>query len=177
MNRRARRPGRGLPPGVRYQERKPHLSREARHLQARGWARSWRVPIISAAALVFVLLVGIRLGLQGQPPQPDENALRSDIASGRTGTEVTFVAAVIAPPASVGDHERIDVKDSLGDQLELDYNTQLGQWIPTQVGDQLTVHGQLYLDPGRVGVHCLHAQTSTGCPLPGWIQFEGRTYS
>ena len=139
-------------------------------------ARRWRVPIISAAALVFVLLVGIRLWLQVQPPQPDENALRSDIANGRTKTEGTFVATVVAPPASIGDHEQINVTDSLGDQLELDYNTQLGQWI-VLVGDQLTIHGQLYIDPGRVGVHCLHAQTSTGCPLPGWIQLGGRTYS
>jgi hypothetical protein len=41
----------------------------------------------------------------------------------------------------------------------------------------MIVHGQLYIDPGRVGIHCLHSHTSRGCPLPGWVQFAGNTYS
>jgi len=177
MSRRSRRAGRRLAPGVRFEERKPHPSRQARHRPAADWVQRWRVPIIGAAVLLLVILIGVRLWLQSEPPKPDVNALRTDIANGRNGAEVTFVATVVAAPATVGDHEQIEVKDALGDQLELDFNTQLGQWIPVHAGGQLTVHGQLYIDPGRVGVHCLHQQTSSGCPLPGWIQFGGRTYS
>src|SRR5487761_839327 len=165
MSRRSRRAGRRLPPGVRFEERKPHPSRQARHRPTADWVQRWRVPIISAAVLLLVILIGVRLWLQSEPPTPDVNALRTDIANGRNGAEVTFVATVVAAPATVGDHE------------QLDFNTQLGQWIPVHAGGQLTVHGQLYIDPGRVGVHCLHQQTSSGCPLPGWIQFGGRTYS
>ena len=124
-----------------------------------------------------MVLAGLAIWRNSQPPTPDQSALHADIAAGRSGAEVTFVGTVISPPVSVGDHEQIEVADGVGDNVELDYNTQVGQWIPVQVGDRLTVHGQLYIDPGRVGVHCLHTQTSSGCPLSGWVQFAGRTYS
>ena len=139
--------------------------------------RRWQVPAGLAVLLVLGILVAIRLWLQAQPAQPDEAALQADISAGRNGAEVTFNAIVVQAPANVGDHEQIQVKDKLGDQLELDYNTQLGQWIPVRIGDQLEVHGQLYIDPGRVGVHFLHAQTSSGCPEPGWARYAGTTYS
>jgi len=91
--------------------------------------------------------VAIRFWLQAQPVQQDATALHADIASGRTGAEVTFDATVVAAPVSVGAHEQIEVRDALGDELELDYNTQLGQWISVGVGEQLVIHGQLYVDP------------------------------
>jgi len=127
--------------------------------------------------VAFAALVGVNLWLNSQPARPDTAALRSDIAAGRSGAEVTFVGTVLSAPARAPDHEQIEVRDSLGDQLELDYNITLGEWIPATAGDQVTVHGQLYIDPGRVGVHCLHSQTSSGCPLPGWIVLAGKTYS
>lgn len=129
------------------------------------------------ALLAVLVLIVVRIWSQSQPPQPDVAGLHADIAQGRTGAEVTFDATVVQPPVSAGDHEQIQVTDSLGDQLELDYNTNLGQWIAVKVGDQLEVHGQLYIDPGRAGVHCLHAKTSSGCPEPGWVLFAGTTYS
>ena len=153
------------------------MTRNARGHPAWSLPRRWRIPAAIAALLVLAILVAIRIWSQAQPAQPDEAGLHAAIAAGRTGAEVTFNATVVQAPANVGDHEQIEVKDTLGDQLELDYNTQLGQWIPVQVGDQLEVHGQLYLDPGRAGVHCLHAQTSSGCPEPGWVRYAGTTYS
>ena len=36
--------------------------------------------------------------------------------------------------------------------------------VPVHAGSSILVHGQLYVDPGQVGVHCLHGQTSRGCP-------------
>ena len=54
---------------------------------------------------------------------------------------------------------------------------EVGRPVPVHRGDSIVVHGQLYVDPGRAGVHCLHAVTSSGCPEAGWIQFKDSTYS
>lgn len=177
MSRAGRRRPRQLPPGVRRPDPKPRLSRESRRRQAAGWSRQWKTGAAVVALLVLGILVAIRIWSQSQPAQPDTAGLHADIAAGRSGAEVTFDATVTQPPASVGSHEHIEVRDSLGDQLELDYNLQLGQWIPVKVGDEVEVHGQLYIDPGRAGVHCLHSRTSSGCPVPGWVRYAGTTYS
>jgi len=124
----------------------------------------------------LVVLVGVNVWLHGQPPRADANALHSDIVANRSGAEVTFVGSVTGDPTNASDHERIPVRDRLGDVLELDYNLSLGRPVPVHRGDSIVVHGQLYIDPGQVGVHCLHAQTSRGCPEAGWIQFAGATY-
>lgn len=153
------------------------MPRQARRRQERGGPRRWQPGAVLAGLLVIGILVAIRIWSLAQPPQPDAAGLRADIAGGRSGAEVTFDATVIQPPVATGDHEQIEVRDGLGDQLELDYNTTLGQWIPVSVGDEIEVHGQLYLDPGRAGVHCLHTQTSSGCPVPGWVHYKGTTYS
>ncbi len=61
--------------------------------------------------------------------------------------------------------------------LEVDHNTSLAQEVPAHKGDGLVIHGQLYIDPGpRYGVHCTHAQTSSGCPDPGWIEYNSNYY-
>ena len=71
----------------------------------------------------------------------------------------------------------IAVVDPAGDLLEVDHNTTLAQSVPAHAGDALVIHGQLYIDPGpRVGVHCTHAQTSSGCPNSGWIEFQNNYY-
>lgn len=132
---------------------------------------------MAGGLLLLATLVAVRLWTQAQPPEPDVAGLHADIAGGRTGAEVTFDATVVQAPANLGDHEQIEVRDTMGDLLELDYNTQLGQWIPVSVGDPVRVHGRLYVDPGRSGVHCLHAETSSGCPEPGWVRYKGTTYS
>jgi hypothetical protein len=90
---------------------------------------------------------------------------------------VTFHGKVRAEPAQVGTHEHLLVSDPLGDQLEVDHNTGLAPWVPAHTGDVVTVRGQLYIDsPGRAGVHCTHAETSTGCPVPGWVELHGQYY-
>jgi len=136
----------------------------------------WRLPLIVFGAVAVVALVALNAWLNSQPPRPDETTLHADLAAGRSGAEVTFNGSVVAPPLAAGDHEQIVVEDRLGDRLELDYNTRLGSWIPARVGDQLTIHGQLYIDSGKAGVHCLHSQTSSGCPLPGWVRLGETTY-
>jgi hypothetical protein len=145
--------------------------------QPTGPRWSWRWALAGMVAAALVVLVGVNLWLSSQPPRPDDAALRADIASGRSGAEVTFVGTVLSAPVKEPGHEKIEVQDQLGDQLELDYNISLGQWIPAKAGDRLTIRGQLYLDGGRAGVHCLHSKTSSGCPLPGWVEFDGTTYS
>ncbi len=133
--------------------------------------------VLVAVLLVLAGLIGLNLWLQHQPPRADTGALHADILAGRSGAEVTFSANVIGEPTDSGGHERIVVRDQVGDTLELDYNLSLGRRVPVHSGDSILVHGQLYVDPGRAGVHCLHAQTSRGCPEQGWIQFGGSTYS
>jgi hypothetical protein len=129
------------------------------------------------AAVAFAVLAGVNVWLQRQPPRPDAATVHADILAGRSGAEVTFVGTLVGDPTDSGGHERMQVRDQLGDTLELDYNTTLGQRVPVHAGSSVVVHGQLYVDPNQSGVHCLHGQTSRGCPEPGWIQFAGSTYS
>jgi hypothetical protein len=127
--------------------------------------------------VLLAVLVGVNVWLHLQPPRPDADALHAAILANRSGAEVTFVGSATSDPTDAGGHEHILVRDRLGDTLELDYNLSLGRQVPVHRGDSIVVHGQLYVDPGKVGVHCLHAQTSRGCPEPGWIQAAGVTYS
>jgi hypothetical protein len=107
---------------------------------------------------------------------PNDQALHQDIVNDRSGAEVTFDATVLDNPVESGGHERFDVKATTGERLEVDHNTTLAPPVPLHTGDVVVIHGQLYIDPGpRIGVHCTHAATSSGCPNPGWIMF-GSTY-
>src|SRR5215469_13319744 len=163
--------------------RRPAAERPRSPGDGPGVVRWWRqrstaTRVTLVAAIVgFLTLVGVNVWLGLQPPKPDVNALHSDIAAGRSGAEVTFDATLVGEPTESGGHERMSVRDQLGDVLELDYNTSLGRVIPVHAGSSILVHGQLYVDPGQAGVHCLHSVTSSGCPEPGWIQYAGATYS
>lgn len=176
MNRRARRHGRSSPPRVVRPAARPRSAR-GHTGRPRRPRTGWLLPALGALLLLLAALVAVNVWLQSRPPRPETAALHADIVGGKSGAEVTFAAIVLAAPASVGDHEHIQVRDTAGDQLELDYNTSLGTWIPVHSGSHLTVHGQLYVDAGRTGVHCLHSETSRGCPLPGWVQLGGAMYS
>jgi hypothetical protein len=126
---------------------------------------------IAAAIVVAVVLLAC-----GGRESPDDQGLHQDIANNTNGAEVTFDATVIDNPVQSGGHERFEVKATTGEMLEIDHNTDLATYVPIHAGDHLVIHGQLYIDPGpRLGVHCTHASTSSGCPNPGWIMF-GTTY-
>jgi hypothetical protein len=126
---------------------------------------------IAAAIVVAVVLLAC-----GGRETPDDQGLHQDIANDTNGAEVTFDATVIDNPVESGGHERFEVKATTGEMLEIDHNTDLATYVPIHAGDRLVIHGQLYIDPGpRLGVHCTHASTSSGCPNPGWIMF-GTTY-
>lgn len=127
-----------------------------------------------AAAAIFALLTVVACGGRDTA---DDNGLHQDIVNNSSGAEVTFDATIVTEPAESGGHERFEVKDPAGDQLEVDHNTTLAPSVPAHVGDALVIHGQLYIDPGpHVGVHCTHMATSSGCPYPGWIEFAGNYY-
>jgi hypothetical protein len=84
---------------------------------------------------------------------------------------------VLTDPTQSGDHERFEVKTTTGETVEVDHNTSLAQSVPVHKGDTVVIHGQLYIDPGpRYGVHCTHARTSSGCPDPGWIEYNSTYY-
>jgi hypothetical protein len=107
----------------------------------------------------------------------NDGGLHNDVVSGTSGAEVTFDATVVSEPVDSGGHERFGVQATTGELLEIDHNTTLAQRVPLHKGDQVVIHGQLYIDPGpHLGVHCTHAATSSGCPTPGWIEFGNNYY-
>jgi phage baseplate assembly protein gpV len=124
-----------------------------------------------AVALVVLALVAC-----GGRATPDDKALHQDVVNDSSGAEVTFDATVLNSPVDSGGHERFEVKATTGEVLEIDHNIDLAAAAPIHIGDHVVIHGQLYIDPGpKVGVHCTHAATSSGCPIPGWIMF-GNNY-
>lgn len=107
----------------------------------------------------------------------DDQTLHQDIVTNANGAEVTFDATVVSDPVAAGDHERFMVKATTGETLEIDHNTKLATYVPVHANDKVIVHGKLYIDPGpRYGVHCTHSHTSSGCPVPGWIEFNNTYY-
>ena len=133
--------------------------------------------MILRLSLALALAVLLALAGCGGRDKPDDLALHQDIVNGASGSEVTFDASVLDEPVESGGHERFLVKDPTGETLEVDHNTDLAPSVPAHVGDHLVIHGQLYIDPGpRIGVHCTHAATSSGCPDPGWIMLGGTYY-
>ena len=113
----------------------------------------------------------------GQRATADDQGLHRDIVNDSSGAEVTFDATVLDNPVESGGHERFDVRAATGETLEIDHNTTLAAYAPIYAGDQVVIHGQLYIDPGpHVGVHCTHAATSSGCPDSGWILFKNNYY-
>jgi hypothetical protein len=108
---------------------------------------------------------------------PDDQGLHQDIQGGSSGAEVTFDASLLNDPAASGDHEVFEVTARTGETLQIDHNTSLAPWVPAHRGEPVIIHGQLYIDPGpRYGVHCTHAHTSSGCPDPGWIEYNNNYY-
>ena len=125
-----------------------------------------------ALALAATLLLAC-----GGRDSPDDQALHQDITTNANGAEVTFDATVVGDPVVGGDHERFTVKATTGESLEIDHNTKLATYVPAHAGDKVIIHGKLYIDPGpRYGVHCTHAHTSSGCPVPGWIEYHSTYY-
>lgn len=127
---------------------------------------------LALAALAMLIVVSC-----GERPTADDQGLHRDIVSNSNGAEVTFDAVVLANPLESGGHERFEVKATTGESLEVDHNTTLAAYAPIHAGDALVIHGQLYIDPGpRLGVHCTHATTSSGCPNSGWILYKNNYY-
>lgn len=130
-----------------------------------------------APSLALALLAALALAACGERATPDDQTFHQDVVQGTSGAEVTFDATVLDAPVESGGHERFNVKAATGETLEVDHNTSLAAYVPVNAGDALVIHGQLYIDPGpRVGVHCTHAQTSSGCPQSGWIMFANNYY-
>ena len=127
---------------------------------------------VAALVAAVILLVAC-----GGRDTADDQGLHNDIVNGSNGAEVTFDATILTEPAESGGHERFEVRAATGELLEVDHNTTLAQSVPAHKGDGIVIHGQLYIDPGpRYGVHCTHAATSSGCPNPGWIEYNNNYY-
>jgi hypothetical protein len=127
----------------------------------------------------FALFVAVLLALVacGERDTADDQALHRDVVNASNGAEVTFDATLLDNPVESGGHERFHVKATTSEVLEIDHNTDLAAYVPLHKGDHVVIHGQLYIDPGpTLGVHCTHAETSSGCPSPGWIMFGNNYY-
>jgi hypothetical protein len=125
----------------------------------------------------IAVVVALALLACGGRESTDDQGLHQDIVNSTNGAEVTFDATVVSDPVESGGHERFQVKASTGEVLEIDHNTSLAPSVPAHAGDTLVIHGQLYIDPGpKIGVHCTHAHTSSGCPNPGWIELGANYY-
>lgn len=136
------------------------------------------LPALAVALAVGVTLLLAACGSGASPAADsrtavDDGAVHQQIVDGRGDVEVTFDATVVTEPVQVGSHEHLNVKTPAGDILEVDHNTSLASAVPAHAGDRLIVHGKLYIDAGRAGVHCTHRHTSRGCPQPGWIELAG----
>jgi hypothetical protein len=131
----------------------------------------------SGATAALALLVVLTLVACGERATADDQTFHQDVVNGSSGAEVTFDATVLDTPVESGGHERFNVRAATGETLEVDHNTSLAAYVPIKPGDTLVIHAQLYIDPGpRIGVHCTHAQTSSGCPEAGWIMFASNYY-
>jgi len=127
---------------------------------------------LALAAIAVLVLASC-----GERPAADDQGLHSDIVNNSNGAEVTFDATVLGNPVQSGGHERFEVKATTGESLEVDHNTTLAAYVPIHTGSVVVIHGRLYIDPGpRLGVHCTHATTSSGCPSSGWILFNNSYY-
>ena len=130
-----------------------------------------------ARAMAALAAIVIAVSACGGRETPDDQGLHQDIVNGTSGAEVTFDATLLTDPIESGGHERFEVKTTTGESLEVDHNTSLAPSVPVHAGDAVIIHGQLYIDPGpRLGVHCTHAHTSSGCPSPGWIEYANNYY-
>ncbi|MGH7910972.1 MAG: hypothetical protein ACREQM_01155 [Candidatus Dormibacteraceae bacterium] len=127
------------------------------------------------------LLATLLLAACGGPPAAgriatDDRALHEDIAQGRSGAEVTLGGVVVSGPVIAGREQEFSTRTPLGDVVEVDHDIDYSTQAPVRVGDKVIVRGQLYLDPGRAGVHCTHQSTSSGCPVPGFVEVGGSLY-
>jgi hypothetical protein len=129
---------------------------------------------VNRFAVAAVLLM---LAACGGRETVDDQGLHRDVLNDINGAEVTFNGTVLDGPVQSGGHQRFHVKATTREVLEIDHNTALAPYVPIHIGDHLVIHGELYIDPGpRLGVHCTHAETSSGCPYPGWILFDNTYY-
>jgi len=129
---------------------------------------------VKRLAIVATLLAVVACGGRDTA---DDQGLHRDVLNDINGAEVTFDATVLDNPVESGGHERFHVKATTSEVLEIDHNTTLAPFVPVKRGDHLVIHGELYIDPGpRLGVHCTHAETSSGCPSPGWILLGDNYY-
>jgi hypothetical protein len=127
--------------------------------------------------LAVVLAVLLAVIACGERAAADDQTFHQDVVNSSNGAEVTFDATVLDNPVESSNHERFNVRAATNETLEVDHNTSLAAYVPIKTGDALVIHGRLYIDPGpRIGVHCTHAQTSSGCPESGWIMFASNYY-
>jgi hypothetical protein len=113
---------------------------------------------------------------------PDNARALDAIANGRSGTEVTVEGAVVQVLATSGgtqgSHERFIVAVRAGsaeqDVLVAD-NISIGRAAPVRRGDEVTVKGELAIDPSGPVIHWTH-HDPRGRHESGFVRDNGVLY-
>jgi hypothetical protein len=112
----------------------------------------------------------------------DNAAALDDIAHGRSGVEVTVDGPVVRLLAmhggAQGVHERFIVAVRAGD-VEQDIlvadNISIGRVAPVRIGDDVTVRGELAIDPSGPVIHWTH-HDPRGRHESGFVRDRGVLY-
>ena len=134
---------------------------------------------VRAAIFIFsAALAGCSFG----GAQPDNASALDAIAHGRSGEEVTVEGPVVRVlTTNVGDHgahERFIVAVRAGN-LEQDVlvadNISIGRTAPVHSGDDVTVRGELAIDPSGPVIHWTH-HDPRGRHESGFVRLHGTLY-
>jgi hypothetical protein len=140
--------------------------------------RSHRAATCAAIALFGCALVSCSLG----GANPDNAGALDAIARGQSGAEVTVDGSVVRVLAThsgaQGVHEQFIVavraNNAEQDVLVAD-NISIGRAAPVHRGDEVTVRGELAIDPGGPVIHWTH-HDPRGRHQSGFVRLNGVLY-
>jgi hypothetical protein len=137
-----------------------------------------RLAICAAIAVFDCVLASCSFG----GVKPDNAGALDAIAYGRSGSEITVEGSVVRVLGTRGGpqgvHERFIVAVRVGnaeqDLLVAD-NTSIGRAAPVRPGDEVTVKGELAIDPSGPVIHWTH-HDPRGRHESGFVSYKGVLY-
>ena len=142
-----------------------------------------RVMGSARSQLLACALAALQLAACAAADKPDNLSALQDIQMHRSGSEVTVEGTVaqVLPTThnQQGRHERfmLDVHTGSGDEqlILVAHNVDIGRPAPVQLGDDVTVRGQLEMDRGGPVIHWTHHDPRAR-HAPGFVKVHGVTY-
>jgi len=141
------------------------------------------MPPARSLPLAFALAGLLQLAACAAGDSPDNLSALHDIQMHRSGDEVTVEGTVaqVLPTThnQQGRHERfmLDVHTGSGDEqlILVAHNVDIARPAPVQLGDDVTVRGQLEMDRGGPVIHWTHHDPRAR-HAPGFVKVHGVTY-